>query len=379
MNDIIIDSWARLQDELFKGSWNEAINRYRSPFVFRGLSDRSYRLETSLMRLGGPYGPLERHLLRNFRKYAQSDAGEFGSFWHLLAVAQHHGLPTRLLDWTYSPYVALHFATSSLERIGVDGVIWVVDFEKAHDQLPSPLRSLLRSEGAQAFTVELLTEIRPHEKMVTSEEKAFHDFVETLTEFDALGIDEEFLLFFEPPSIDDRIVNQFALFSVMPNSQRSVDEWLNENPHLLLLLFRQASEKGSHSSQSFSLFRAELLKTLESLTNGILLLRGEILPSLKGFPDSCIVKKAKRSLTQGLAFGKCVSRRTAAVNGGGRSEEHARNRTGEDQPERTSRSGGGDVGRHAILRHSGGVSGACTVLRKPFFSQKETLSFGAPA
>lgn len=243
MPDITIASWSQLQEELFRGSWNDAIKRYRSPFVFRGLSDKSYRLETSLMRVGGPYWQLERHLLRNFRKYAQSDARELGSFWHLLSVAQHHGLPSRLLDWTYSPYVALHFATTSLERFDVDGVIWVVDFEKAHDQLPEGLRDLLRSEGAQAFTVELLTSLRPQEETSTSDESSFHEFVETLTEFDALGADEDFLLFFEPPSINERIVNQFALFSVMPNPRRNIDDWLDANPDLFRRIIIPASMK----------------------------------------------------------------------------------------------------------------------------------------
>lgn len=230
--EVTVTSWTQLQDELFQDSWNDTINRYRSPFVFRGLSDTSYPLETSLIRLGGPYWELEKHLLRNFRKYAQSVAGELGSFWHLLAVAQHHGLPTRLLDWTYSPYVALHFATANLNKFQTDGVIWIVNFQKAHERLPPALRELLTSEGAQALTVELLTSLKPHADSLAPEGSSFREFVETLTEFDGLATDGEFLLFFEPPSIDDRIVNQFALFSVMPNPRRNVDDWLVKNPDL---------------------------------------------------------------------------------------------------------------------------------------------------
>jgi hypothetical protein len=242
MPDITIESWGHLQEELFKGSWNDMISRYRSPFVFRGLSDKSYMLKTSLIRLGGPYWQLEKHLLRNFRKYARMDTDEQGSFWHLMAIAQHYGLPTRLLDWTYSPYVALHFATANLEKYPVDGVIWVVDFEKAHDRLPGTLRNLLRTEGAQAFTVELLANLRQRE-CAQPGDASFQQFVETLTEFDAVGQDQDFLLFFEPPSMNDRIVNQFALFSVMPNPKKAIDTWLDENPDLFRRIIIPAGMK----------------------------------------------------------------------------------------------------------------------------------------
>lgn len=62
-----ISSWSELQEELFTDFWNPEIGRYRSPYAFRGLSDASYHLETSLIRLGGEFETLERHLLRNFR------------------------------------------------------------------------------------------------------------------------------------------------------------------------------------------------------------------------------------------------------------------------------------------------------------------------
>ena len=243
MSDITISSWSQLQYELFEGSWNDTIQRFRSPFVFRGLSDSSYRLETSLKRLQGPYWQLEKHLLRNFRKYARLSSRELSSFWHLLSIAQHHGLPTRLLDWTYSPYVALHFATTNLERFATDGVIWVVDYEKTHNHLPGMLTNLLRAEGAQAFTLELLTSISPQTEAPSTEESSFHDVVETLKEFEDLGDSEEFLLFFEPPSINERIVNQFALFSVMPNVRRNVDTWLDNYPGLCRRLIIPAELK----------------------------------------------------------------------------------------------------------------------------------------
>ncbi len=244
MSDIRIDSWGQLQDELFRGSWNEAISRYRSPYVFRGLSDVSYGLETSLMRLGGPYWQLEKHLLRNFRKYAQASMGDKpDSLWHLLTMAQHHGLPTRLMDWTYSPYIALHFALANLKRFDTDGVIWSVDFAKAHQLLPQTFKDQLASEGAQAFTVDLLTSQGRKEQECRPKEKAFHQYVQTMTQFEDQGETGEFLLFFEPPSIDERIVNQYALFSVMPNSRRVVDDWLNQHPNLFRRIIIPASLK----------------------------------------------------------------------------------------------------------------------------------------
>ncbi len=231
--DIIVRSWCELQEELFRGSWDPVIHRFRAPFVYRGLSDKSFRLETTLMRLGGPFSSLERHLLRNFRKYGKGIPSHFSSAWHLLAIAQHHGLPTRLLDWTYSPYVALHFATANHQKFDKDGVIWVVNFKKAHELLPDKLRNSLDEEGAQAFTVELLSSIRFRQQcLLLPEDLAFHDIIRYLDEFDELGSGEEFLLFFEPPSMDDRIVNQFALFSVLSNAARAVDDWLLKHPSL---------------------------------------------------------------------------------------------------------------------------------------------------
>jgi hypothetical protein len=213
-NVITARSWGHLQEILYEGSWNERIGRHRSHNAFRGLSCDHYALESSLVRLGEGFADLEPHLLRNFRKYSHRDVVERDSFWHWLSLAQHHGLPTRLLDWTFSPYVALHFATSNLRRYNEAGVVWSVDYVKAHLELPGSLKSALEQEGSDVFTTEMLAETVPD----------FHSLARLAR--------EPFVLFFEPPSLDDRIVNQYALFCLMSRPEDVMWNWLEARPHL---------------------------------------------------------------------------------------------------------------------------------------------------
>src|SRR4051794_12600159 len=178
----------------------------RASLVFRGLARSSYSNVSSLSRLGNGHVHLERHLIRNFRKYAYRERPG-PTVWDWLSLAQHHGLPTRLLDWTFSPLVAAHFATAT--HPGEEAVVWAVDCEAAHRRLPAVLRDSLQDEGATVFTTELLATHAP-----------------TLGAFDRLEDETPFALFFEPPSLDDRIVNQSAVLSVMPGAGSSPDDWL---------------------------------------------------------------------------------------------------------------------------------------------------------
>src|SRR5437660_1791946 len=159
MNETRVASWTELTEVLYAESWHEQMGRFRSDFVFRGLEMPEPELLTGLMRLGGNYAEMEGHLLRNFRKYASRGAVPYDSAWNWLALGQHHGLPTRLLDWTFSPYVALHFATEHLDHFGEDSVVWCVDFIKARQFLPAALRDTLEEEGANVFTAEMLSRV----------------------------------------------------------------------------------------------------------------------------------------------------------------------------------------------------------------------------
>lgn len=283
MNEIRVESWEELQSELHEDSWNEDIGRHRSPYVFRGQSKKDYDLRTSLMRLiededgrGLPkdeYEDIESHLLRNFSKYAYRDVPN-QSVWHLLSVAQHHRLPTRLLDWTFSPLVAAHFATESLRNFDSDGIIWRVNHKKAHEKLPSGLSTVLKKEQSSVFTVDMLEgaipsiveekekleerrrEMHPSPPKNLSREERYEQYKkqfeintdaisfpsvrDSLENFDDLG---EFVVFFEPPSLDERIVNQSALFAVMPGPSLRLDEWLKQHPEIWDKIIIPADQK----------------------------------------------------------------------------------------------------------------------------------------
>jgi hypothetical protein len=226
-NDMVVKDWDDLQHELLRNSWNDNLKRYRTNFAFRGVSDYRYKLPTSLNRLDNP--EIERHLIRNFRKYANPEFERMKDEWHWLALGQHHGLPTRLLDWTYSPHVALHFATNETDRYDKHGAIWCLDYVQAHEMLPQQLRYLLSQEGSFVFTTELLSR-----------------FAANVEEFDQKSknqISRDFVLLLEPPSFDARIVNQFGLFSMMSSPSLLLHSWLENYPRLYRRLIIPAKLK----------------------------------------------------------------------------------------------------------------------------------------
>lgn len=209
-------SWLHLNELLFEDSWHNNIKRHRSNFSYRGVEDKRYELSTSLLRMGtkktDPYHglKLEGSMLRSFQKYAYTSETDNYSFWYWMTLAQHHGLPTRLMDWTSSPLVALHFVTRDMGKYDKDGAVWCANVAETRDQLPDSFWDILKRDYAFLFSTEMLTELATN-----------------LDDFSSLGSNHNFLVFFEPPSLDQRIVNQSSLFSVMPDARVNVDDWLD--------------------------------------------------------------------------------------------------------------------------------------------------------
>jgi len=120
-----VSSWKELRDSL-----EELAN---AGWAFRGQANASWQLESSLTRylknFGGPpteWARREKRSLHTFKRKAHillPRTPEEGETLEWLALMQHHGTPTRLLDFSWSPYVAAFFA---LERATTDAAIWAI-------------------------------------------------------------------------------------------------------------------------------------------------------------------------------------------------------------------------------------------------------------
>ena len=133
---------------------------------------RAHKLQTSIQRLGDieHIHTVEPGMIRAFRKYAVPEFSSSGhgmmmrdaTVWEWLTVAQHHGLPTRLLDWTHNPMIAAHFVTDRPEDLGTDGAIWCVEPGELNARSEEFRRwNLSRPQGAKVlglFTIEQLEE-----------------------------------------------------------------------------------------------------------------------------------------------------------------------------------------------------------------------------
>ena len=203
-----------IKDLIFEQTYNSTIDRTRSSYFYRGMPDSTYRLITSLGRnCKHSYRELEQPLLDNFIKYVRIEDPTINeSVWKAMVIGQHYGLPTRLLDWTHSTLVALHFANSedSLDMLSQrDCVVWRIDMREIHRNLPPKYSNYLNNKKTFVFSLDGLTEV-----------------VDSIEQYDE-DMGDNAMVCFEPPSIDQRIANQYSFFSVVPSGITDLETFLD--------------------------------------------------------------------------------------------------------------------------------------------------------
>ncbi len=111
--------WTEFKRDLFPELFGDGVFRH-GRYLFRGVASADWALSSAFDRRFATI-PLERRmvlwerLVQEWRRGCEDlgvDASVLVEDRKLWALGQHHGLPTRLLDWSTSPYVAAYFAFS---------------------------------------------------------------------------------------------------------------------------------------------------------------------------------------------------------------------------------------------------------------------------
>ena len=218
IREVRVETLEDLMPLLSEQEYRPELGRNRSSYLYRGMPDVSYRMVTSLSRCcKGLQKTLEPAILNNFAKYAvREDPTVTQSVWYQMITGQHNGLPTRLLDWTHSALVALHFAMTeeSLEEMDAhDCVVWRIDMNEQIDHLPEKYRLAIGREQTTLFSVEMLTKI-----------------TDSLYQYDE-DMGDRSMVIIEPPSTNDRIIMQYSFFSVIPMGMTDIEAFLDAYTH----------------------------------------------------------------------------------------------------------------------------------------------------
>jgi hypothetical protein len=211
--------------------------------VYRGVKDqKNDKLIPSAGRLAhfqsSTIKELEDHelsLLNSFRHKAFSELTKIPhNDWIWLALAQHHGLPTRLLDWTLSPLIAAYFATEP--QVDQEGNIREVP------QTGSAMYILHDHNIIDAYT----THLNPF---------TMDDFALVYT-----------------PVITNRIAGQGGVFSIQPDPRMD---------------FLELVSKSNVSSRWIErlLFSPEVALEIQDVLYQLGVRRSSIFPDLTGFAD----------------------------------------------------------------------------------------------
>lgn len=205
--------------------YHDVVEKYSGTnFAFRGHSDFGWKL---IPKIGRPdYARTipklldEELLLAAWMRYSSQLLNKQPlDNWDCLSLAQHHGLATRLLDWTKNPLVALFFATFDLE-IDEDGAVIVMDFKNM----------TLKTAGLNPFKIP------------------------------SSGI-------FYPKGLTSRVVSQRGIFSISHKPTKSLENLLEDCNFIKIRINKKAKENIQKTLEQYGINEFSIYQDLDNLSN----------------------------------------------------------------------------------------------------------------
>lgn len=214
--------------EALRNAISKFIDDQYAYLIFRGCSDVNYQLMPSIMRedifpdvpSGGAVEKYEKRIMREFKKKARPYVNTLPrperKEWEWLARAQHHFLPTRLLDWTERAGTALFFALE--ENDSDQSCVWAI---------------------ASPDEIEITDEMVPK--------------------------DIKIVQLYKPPHIAPRIVVQQGCFTIHPSDYREKNHnWIN-GPQVKFVIKRKNRDIVMKGLEAVGVNRGTLFPDLDGL------------------------------------------------------------------------------------------------------------------
>jgi len=206
--DMITEKYLSTMVELL-----EHLNSLPNNFIYRGQSDAGWSLDSTLERLLGSSWSKE-----NARKFEDRSISVFKSKYHIyqsqehspksklswLSVMQHYGTPTRLIDFSESPYIALYFALESYSPLSDKNFsIFAIDYTAVMEKSISHIKE----EDSKFSETRSSISVNP--------DKIFEDVVDRFS-YNVLWITE-------PMELNARIDRQSGTFLLSGNREKTID------------------------------------------------------------------------------------------------------------------------------------------------------------
>ena len=170
--------------------------------VFRGIADSNYELLPGLARLNNLREDTEKELINDFLTH-RPDAFSGLVDFDILAKMQHDGLPTRLLDFSINPLVALYFACES--KKSKDGRILCHNTFLQNDS-EAFISEICTAAIRKSFDENLLVD-----EYLCNEKLTLYRYLARTYLYDETTV-------VRPKYWNQRIANQAGVFMIFPNS-----------------------------------------------------------------------------------------------------------------------------------------------------------------